>query len=138
MKMPIAMLNACTFAGLLALALATPVSVATLAQAQDTALGSRDLIDVAKALLAKGPQSKKYIGRKFEGTGKFNSATPAGPRPTQIEFAGFATKGRIPKIDEVHVMCINPTDDLSRTVLDANAHSVPPMSVSGSIDGSYT
>ena len=114
------------------------ICVTTLAQAQDAVLGSRDLTDVAKALLGKGPESKKYIGRKFAGIGKFRSASPSGPRPTEIEYADFATKGRIAKIDEVHVMCINPTSDFSRTVLEANAHSVPAVLLSGLIDSGYS
>jgi hypothetical protein len=119
-------------------ALLCMTSVTPPAWSQDGVLHGQDLVDVARALLGNKKPATQYLGRKFADTGKFRSANASGPHPTEIEFAEFATKGRIARIDEVHVMCVNPAADFSKTVLDASAHATPPLSISGVIDGGYS
>jgi hypothetical protein len=101
-----------------------------------TELHAKDLTNVAQTLLAKGPQARAYIGRKFEAEGKYRGGPVKGQNPVKIEFADFAVVGRIRGADEVHVLCVYSRGDPAvSSLLALNLHLIPVLNVSGTVAG---
>jgi hypothetical protein len=104
--------------------------------AESASLHARNLAGLAGALLAKGPQAKKYLGGKFEGEGKYRSGPVEGASPAEIELADFPIVGRLRGMDEVHVVCsYAPNDPALNLIQQLNVHATPVLSVSGTITG---
>jgi hypothetical protein len=121
---------------ILVLALILTGTATRSAMPEGNELHAEDLINVAQTLLAKGPQVKAYIGRKFVAEGKYRSGPVEGQNPVEIEFADFAVKGRMQGADEVHVLCgYSRGDPALGSLLALNLHSIPVLNVSGTVSG---
>ncbi len=108
----------------------------TASVAADGTLHAKDLIEVTRALLGKAPEAKKYLGRRFEADAKYRSGPVQGANSAEIEFADIAGVGRLPGIDEVHVLCDYPLGDPALKALnDIVAHSAPILQLSGTVVG---